>query len=279
MRSQLTASTKVALFLFGSGFCALVYQTAWLRMFRLVFGASTLASAAVLALFMAGLGFGSLWFGPRADRHRSPLGLYASLEAGIALSAALSPLLVAGVRALGHELPMYDITTGTGDFIANGVISHNCFARPTHEYLDLGAGRDSLVDVGADFDPGITIPNGGWNAPTADLAAYIGFLTGASGDSTVLSRRTLEEMWRPRVETGMDLPAFASVGLGFFVMEVGRRRVVGHTGTQAGYRSFIYISPEQKSGIIFVFNTTPSTERRAPDLARLSRTAIGLLGR
>ena len=32
---------------------------------------------------------------------------------------------------------MYDITTGTGDFIANGVISHNCFARPTHRYLDL----------------------------------------------------------------------------------------------------------------------------------------------
>ena len=37
---------------------------------------------------------------------------------------------------------MYDITTGTGDFIANGVVSHNCFARPTHEYLELDAGRD-----------------------------------------------------------------------------------------------------------------------------------------
>jgi DNA repair photolyase len=37
---------------------------------------------------------------------------------------------------------MYDITTGTGDFIANGVVSHNCFARPTHRYLDLDAGRD-----------------------------------------------------------------------------------------------------------------------------------------
>jgi DNA repair photolyase len=37
---------------------------------------------------------------------------------------------------------MYDITTGTGDFIANGVVSHNCFARRTHTYLDLNAGRD-----------------------------------------------------------------------------------------------------------------------------------------
>ncbi len=37
---------------------------------------------------------------------------------------------------------MFDITTGTGDFIANGVVSHNCFARNTHTYLDLNAGRD-----------------------------------------------------------------------------------------------------------------------------------------
>jgi DNA repair photolyase len=37
---------------------------------------------------------------------------------------------------------LYDITTGTGDFIANGVVSHNCFARPTHEFLEMGAGED-----------------------------------------------------------------------------------------------------------------------------------------
>jgi len=37
---------------------------------------------------------------------------------------------------------LFDITTGTGDFIANGVVSHNCYARPSHEYLDLGAGTD-----------------------------------------------------------------------------------------------------------------------------------------
>src|SRR3979409_2145338 len=37
---------------------------------------------------------------------------------------------------------MYDISTGTGDFIANGVVSHNCFARPTHAYLDLNISDD-----------------------------------------------------------------------------------------------------------------------------------------
>ncbi|MGH3974726.1 MAG: intein-containing Rv2578c family radical SAM protein, partial [Pseudonocardiaceae bacterium] len=58
-------------------------------------------------------------------------------------------LKVISVQDLGVELPMYDITTGTGDFIANGMVSHNCFARRTHEYLDL--------DVGIDFDSKIVV--------------------------------------------------------------------------------------------------------------------------
>jgi DNA repair photolyase len=49
---------------------------------------------------------------------------------------------IAEIEPLGVEVPMYDISTGTGDFIANGVVSHNCFARPTHEYLDMNGGRD-----------------------------------------------------------------------------------------------------------------------------------------
>jgi spermidine synthase len=84
----------VALLLFGSGACALVYQTAWLREFRLVFGASTGATSAVLAIFMGGLGFGGLLLGPRADRSANPLRFYANLELMIAASAALTPLLV-----------------------------------------------------------------------------------------------------------------------------------------------------------------------------------------
>ncbi|HYY08091.1 MAG TPA: intein-containing Rv2578c family radical SAM protein [Actinomycetota bacterium] len=60
---------------------------------------------------------------------------------GLALKGN-TPLGVVAIEDLGLEMPMYDITTGTGDFIANGVVSHNCFARPTHTYLDMDAGRD-----------------------------------------------------------------------------------------------------------------------------------------
>ncbi len=52
-----------------------------------------------------------------------------------------APLGVIGIEPLGRML-LFDITTGTGDFIANGVVSHNCYARPTHEYLGFSAGLD-----------------------------------------------------------------------------------------------------------------------------------------
>jgi DNA repair photolyase len=58
-------------------------------------------------------------------------------------------LRVTAIEDLGVDVPMFDITTGTGDFIANGVVSHNCFARKTHEYLEL--------DTGHDFDSQIVV--------------------------------------------------------------------------------------------------------------------------
>ena len=88
----------VSLFLFGSGFCALIYQTTWLREFRLIFGASTAASAAVLGVFMAGLGFGGIVLGRRSETKAKPLAFYAKLELFIALSAAVSPLLIIVAR-------------------------------------------------------------------------------------------------------------------------------------------------------------------------------------
>ena len=51
-------------------------------------------------------------------------------------------LRVVSVEALGADVEMHDLTTGTGDFVADGVVSHNCFARKTHEYLDLDSGHD-----------------------------------------------------------------------------------------------------------------------------------------
>ena len=91
---------RVSAFLFFSGACALVYQVAWFRELRLIFGASTAASAAVLAVFMGGLGVGGLFLGKRADRVKNPLALYGHLELIVALTAGVSPLLVLLARAV-----------------------------------------------------------------------------------------------------------------------------------------------------------------------------------
>src|ERR1700675_1181498 len=85
---------RVSLLVFGSGMTALIYQVAWTRELRLVFGFSTAASAAVLAIFMGGLGLGGWLLGRRADAAVSPLSFYGRLELAVAGSAALTPLWV-----------------------------------------------------------------------------------------------------------------------------------------------------------------------------------------
>ena len=60
---------------------------------------------------------------------------------GIAIKSD-AKLKVVDIAPLGRTIEMFDITTGTQDFIANGVVSHNCYARPTHEYLGFNAGID-----------------------------------------------------------------------------------------------------------------------------------------
>ncbi len=76
-------------------------------------------------------GRGALTGGPAALRF-----------AGMARERSGAELRVAQIDDLGRDIEMVDLTTGTGDFLAEGIVSHNCYARPTHEYLGLSAGLD-----------------------------------------------------------------------------------------------------------------------------------------
>ncbi|MFO7606476.1 MAG: fused MFS/spermidine synthase [Desulfurivibrionaceae bacterium] len=91
---------KILPLIFGSGLCSLVYQLVWMRELRLVFGSSTMATSAVLAIFMGGIGFGSILLGKKAETCKNSLRLYGYFELVIAVSAMISPFLILSVQYL-----------------------------------------------------------------------------------------------------------------------------------------------------------------------------------
>jgi DNA repair photolyase len=61
---------------------------------------------------------------------------------------------VTRIEPLAGAMRLYDISTGTEDFIANGVVSHNCYARPSHAYMDLSPGIDFETKIFYKADAG-----------------------------------------------------------------------------------------------------------------------------
>jgi CubicO group peptidase (beta-lactamase class C family) len=129
------------------------------------------------------------------------------------------------------------------------------------------AGVVSVRPGGRDFDPGVTIPNGGWNAPIDDVAAWMAFLTGRAGPrvgaDSLIRRATLAEMWTPVVPVNSGGGVVESMGLGFFLFDVNGRRLVGHTGDQGGFRSFMAFDPASGRGVIGVVNTSNDADEAA----------------
>ncbi len=114
---------------------------------------------------------------------------------------------------------------------------------------------------GLDFDTGITVSNGGLNAPLGDMARYLAFLTGSGSEEetrshqTVLARESLEEMWNEEVIIQESGDLRESMALSFFLEEFQGVRYVGHTGSQKAFFSFIYVHPGSETGAIVAFNS------------------------
>jgi CubicO group peptidase (beta-lactamase class C family) len=133
-----------------------------------------------------------------------------------------------------------------------------------------------------DFDTGITVSNGGLNAPLPDMVRYLSFLAGERNDD-VLPRSTLEEMWHKQmpVETtdpsqGGTAPGRDWVGLGFFLHQAGGRLWVGHGGQQGGFVSHFYLDPGKGDAGVVVFNTdiTEGSPSSAQVIRRLEELLI-----
>ncbi|MFL5614218.1 MAG: serine hydrolase domain-containing protein [Gemmatimonadaceae bacterium] len=146
------------------------------------------------------------------------------------------------------------------------------------------SGRLTEVANGRDFDPGITIPNGGWNAPLTDLATYTAFLTNAAADDStrrrydlVIRRPTLQSMWMPLHPMSDSASAPDSMALSFFVVHRGSATLLGHTGSQAGFRSLLFFNPMTRTAIIAAFNTTNEAAPARAAYTRMYEAALALL--
>ncbi len=143
----------------------------------------------------------------------------------------------------------------------------------SHSYLRNDAG---VREARFDFDTGITVSNGGLNAPLTDMARYLAFLLGADRDQhrasydNVLKRSSLEEMWTRQIKAtegeGVNGPD-SYAGLSFFVERHGDTELIGHSGDQNGFISHLYMHRPSKTGYLVSFNTDSTA---AKDGARIS---------
>lgn len=143
---------------------------------------------------------------------------------------------------------------------------YHLLAHRSHSYFRDDSG---LREARFDFDTGITVSNGGLNAPLDDMAKYLAFLGGDARRSAeydgVLKRSSLEEMWVPVMPASDGEGGSGSdvrVALSFFVERHQGLDVVGHSGDQNGFISHFYVHRPSRMAYIVSFNTDVSSKSR-----------------
>ncbi|MEA1015766.1 serine hydrolase domain-containing protein [Sphingosinicella sp. LY1275] len=136
-----------------------------------------------------------------------------------------------------------------------------------------------------DVDTGVTVSNGGLNAPMPDMAKYVAFLIGdpvrQADYDLILKRASLEEMWRPQIAAGDDftqgrMAETTQSGLSFFVDAAGPVRFVGHNGDQNGFRAYLSLCPDQRAGSLLAFNTETRGVRNDPSNRETAESRVAL---
>jgi CubicO group peptidase (beta-lactamase class C family) len=124
-----------------------------------------------------------------------------------------------------------------------------------------------------DVDTGVTVSNGGLNAPMPDMANYAAFLLGDPARQAdydlVLKRTSLDEMWQPQISAGEDftqgrMAKTTQSGLSFFVDGGAGARIIGHNGDQNGFRAYLSLCPDQRAGTLLAFNTETKGVQNSP---------------
>ncbi|MDB5709305.1 MAG: hypothetical protein JWL96_1375 [Sphingomonas bacterium] len=136
-----------------------------------------------------------------------------------------------------------------------------------------------------DADTGVTVSNGGLNAPLPDMAKYVAFLLGdparAADYDLVLKRSSLDEMWKPQISAGEDytqgrMASTTYSGLSFFLDATDGIHIIGHNGDQNGFRAYLSLCPDQHMGSLLTFNTETREVENSPANRNMPESRIAL---
>jgi spermidine synthase len=118
-----------ALFLLfvGSGCAALIYEIVWFQLLQLVIGSSSISLGILLGTFMGGMCLGSLLLARMISARHHPLRVYAALELGIGVLAAL---ILVGMPLVGGAYSAWAGEGMAGIFL-RAVAAGVCLLPPT----------------------------------------------------------------------------------------------------------------------------------------------------
>jgi CubicO group peptidase (beta-lactamase class C family) len=101
-----------------------------------------------------------------------------------------------------------------------------------------------------------SLPSGQLISSTEDMAHYlIAYLNGGRyGDRQILSPAGIAEMHRPAAEINEMGLSLGHYGMGWISEGTGESRIVSHSGIVPDFGAFMALVPEQRKGIVLLFN-------------------------
>ena len=109
--------------------------------------------------------------------------------------------------------------------------------------------------------PNMPVPRGSLPAAclissTEDMSHYlIAHLNeGRYGNVQILSPAGIDELYRGAAEAGAMGVSVGQYGMGWFISEIGQTKLVWHSGTLPDFAAYMALLPEQKKGVVLLFN-------------------------
>jgi hypothetical protein len=138
----------------------------------------------------------------------------------------------------------------------------------THTYTSLAEAKRNGMAVGHRYwftvpfaAPDLPVPRGSLAggeliSSAEDMGRYLipHLNEGRYDNVRILSPAGIDELHSPAVEAGMAGIPFGHYGMGWFIEDADRTRIVWHSGTCPDFFAYMAILPEQKKGAVLLVN-------------------------